>query len=665
MRVRLGYQLSITALFVAVVLAVGLALVSLSFDRARSITRTAALAFIDRVADNTADRVDGQFKGVFDDLEVLRQLRPVETGAILDNLPLYSILAALLRGQQQLYNLYVGYDDGGFIELDALDRAGPPLRAQLGSPPEAEFRLTVIDSPPGTSLRQRFTYYLSPDLTFLSREQRDADYDPRERPWYRGGLQPGASAITDPYVFGAASLVGYTVRAPITQGRRGIAAGDILLGEVDAFIRSQKLGRSGAVFVFNDNGRIVAHSRMSEFLRGRSPDASLDLPRLDQLVAVDIARPLDAWRRGGEAQQIFDAPDGRTYVAAFRLIKTGGSSGLKLAVVAPLDEFFAEIEASRRRLAVVALAFVLLALPIVWWIGSLLSRSMKALARETDRIQRFESAGPGGDVHSIIREIDELGQSVATMRTVVRTFASFVPKRLVQQLVATGDAFRLGGSRREVTILFTDIVGFTNITEKADPEQVMIRTSRYLAVLSAAISEHGGTVDKFVGDAIMAIWNAPSDDSDHVAHACAAVLACREANRKLNAEFQREGWPAYKTRYGLHTGEAVVGTIGTDDRMAYTVLGATVNLAARLEPLNKDYGTEILVSDAVRQRAADRFAFRYVDTIRPKGFATSIQVYELCGELHPAIAENSGRREGTGAVPSEPDGVREEHSPDP
>jgi len=147
------------------------------------------------------------------------------------------------------------------------------------------------------------------------------------------------------------------------------------------------------------------------------------------------------------------------------------------------------------------------------------------------------------------------------------------------------------------------------------------------------ISAHGGHVDKFVGDAIMAIWNAPSDDSDHVAHACSAVLACREANRRLNIEFEREGWPAYRTRYGLHTGEAVVGTIGSDDRMAYTVLGATVNLAARLEPLNKDYGTEIIVSDAIRQQVADRFAFRLIDTITPKGFATSIRIYELLGEL--------------------------------
>jgi adenylate cyclase len=641
MPLRVGYQLSITALFVAVVLAVGLTLVVLSFDRARSITRAAALAFIDRVADHTADRIDGQFKAVRSVLEVLRQLPPVTAGAIVDNAPLYATLAALLRQHGQLYNLYVGYDDGAFIELDALDRAGAAVRAQLSAPDEATFRLTVIDKPPGAPSRVRRTYYLADDLRLVAQAEREADYDPRDRPWYRGGFEPGAAAITDPYLFKGVALTGYTVRAPFAGSRRGIVAGDILLTDADAFLRAQKLGRSGVVFLFDDRGRVIAHPHLSEFVRARSPDAAIDLPRLRQLEAVDIERPLAAWRASGDAQQIFDAPDRRTYVAAFRSIETAGAANLRLAVMAPLDEFFADIEAGRRALLLLALAAVLAALPVVWWIGSVLSRSMRSLALETERIQRFELEGEPGRVRSVIREIDELGRSVSTMRAVLRTFSRFVPKRLVQQLVEKGAALRLGGSRREVTVLFTDIAGFTKIAEKADPEQVMLRTSRYLALLTEAIMAHGGTVDKFVGDAIMAIWNAPADDPDHVVHACGAVLACREANRQLNASFEREGWPAFNTRFGLHVGEAVVGIIGSADRMAYTALGATVNLAARLEPLNKDYGTEILVSAAVRARAAEHFDFRPIDKVTPKGFEAAVEIYELRGVLHPSIVGKS------------------------
>ena len=226
----------------------------------------------------------------------------------------------------------------------------------------------------------------------------------------------------------------------------------------------------------------------------------------------------------------------------------------------------------------------------------------------------------------MIREIDELGRSVATMRTVAETFSRFVPRRLVEKLIETGTPLQLGGTRRQVTLFFSDVVNFTEITEKADPAKVMQYTSRYFAAMSQEIMRNRGTVDKFIGDAIMAIWNAPADDPDHAVNACAGALAFQRANDRLNAEFVREGWPAYRTRCGLHTGDAVVGNIGSEDRMNYTALGATVNLAARLEGLNKNYGTSILVSAALRQRAASRFLFRSVDRISPKGFAEAFEI---------------------------------------
>jgi adenylate cyclase len=215
------------------------------------------------------------------------------------------------------------------------------------------------------------------------------------------------------------------------------------------------------------------------------------------------------------------------------------------------------------------------------------------------------------------------------MRKVVETFSSFVPKRLVQQLIETGTPLGLGGVRREVTILFTDVENFTGLTERADPEQVMSNTSRYFAALSETIMSNKGTVDKFIGDAVMAIWNAPAEDADHVVNGCAAVLACQTANQQLNLAFEREGWPAYRTRFGLHTGNVVVGNVGSADRMNYTVLGASVNLAARLEALNKTYGTTALASEQVRIRADARFLFRSVDRISPKGFAEKFPVFEL------------------------------------
>lgn len=634
-----SFQALVTVLFLGVVLSVGLGLVFLSFDRAKAISRSAAIAYIDRVAQQTADRVEGQFRDARNALEVLRQLPSVQSVHLSDNPRLYAMMAALLRAHLPLYSLYVGFDDGRFIEMDLIARGGANHHDMLSAPPETEFKLTVIDRT-GDDPRVRSTIFLSSDLRVLKSERRQADYDPRERSWYRDAFAPSAGAVTDPYVFADGVSIGYTVRRPVPAGATGVVAGDILLAQTDELLKAQQLGVAGTVFLFDDDGRVIAHPRMNEFLIvPPAPGAGLQVPFLQDVEPVDVDDAIAMWRRGGPARQIFDDSDDRTYVVAFRPILTAENAGLMLAVVSPLDEFFGEIEEERRELIVLTLALVAVALPLVLWLGWLMARSVRSLAAETDRIRRFQFDGSPRPIRSFVREIDDLGRSIATMGTVVQAFARFVPKRLVQQLVASGATLSLGGTRRHVTILFTDITDFTRISENAEPEQVMIFTSRYLARLSDVIMSHGGTVDKFVGDSVMAVWNAPADDPDHVAHACAAVLACHDAIRALNDDFAREGWSPYRTRFGLHTGEAVVGNIGSSDRMSYTVLGAAVNLAARLEALNKQYGTEILVSDTVRHAVEGRFSFRFVDTVQPKGFEAKIAIFELTGATSAALGQ--------------------------
>ena len=635
--VQLGFKTSVIALFVAIVLFIGLALVYMSFARITAVTDAAASQFIGKVAELSADRIGSQFKLVRDNLQVLRALPSVQAGQIEDNPRLIALLAAMLKSNGQLFNLYVGYADGSFIEMDSLDGAGQGTRARLEAPEQSSFRLVTISRSDSAPIRSR-RLFLNPNLQTVRELPGPQDYDPRERPWYKDADRRDGSSLTGPYVFFATGKQGYTVQLPLEDGKGGVVAGDLLLDVAQELLRREQLTPSAVAFLFDDDDRILAHPRMSEML-GR--EVSGAIPRLRESDMAGVVKAIRAWRANGSPEQFFTDPAGRLYAAAFQTIPRSGSANLRLAVVAPVDEFFASILSERRRLFAATLAFVALMVPIVFLIGSLLSRSLRSLADETDRIQRFEpsSAPP---VRSVIREIDELGRSVSTMRTVTETFSHFVPRRLVEKLIETGTALQLGGTRREVTLLFSDVVNFTEITEKADPAQVMKYTSRYFAAMSHEIMARAGTVDKYIGDAIMAIWNAPADDPDHAANACAAALALQRANDRLNAEFEREGWPAYRTRIGLHTGEAVVGNIGSEDRMNYTALGATVNLAARLEGLNKNYGTSILVSSALKQRAGSGFRFRSVDRIKPKGFAGTFEIYELRGDKTSA---GDGERE--------------------
>ncbi|MHC2618785.1 adenylate cyclase [Bradyrhizobium huanghuaihaiense] len=623
----IGFQTSIITVFVSVVLIVGLTLVYLSFERVTVITQKAASSFIEKVAQLGADHVDEQFKNVRDSLDILSGLPSIREADIADNSRLYSLMAAMLRNDPQLFNLYVGYEDGSFIEMDVIDRARPAFRTSLNVDQDAAFRLVVISRTAGAA---PVTQYLSENLIQVAEVAGPRDYDPRQRPWYVEAFRNDKTLLTGPYVFYATGEPGYTLRTPLKEGRRGVVAGDVLLNRFEDMLAEQKLGQSGQAFLLDGSERIVGHPEMNR-LMAEIPERKDDLPEVGALKLPGLVPVIRSWREGGPAQQFFTGASGRTYVAAVHKLETTGSANVRLAMIAPLDEFYAQIIRERRTLFMLALAFVGATLPFAFWLGSLMARPLRNIVQQTDEIQRFEIA-ERPRVHSVITEIEELGRSVFTMRSVVRSFASFIPRQIVRQLIETGSSLRLGGARREVTVLFTDVADFTAKTERADPSQVMIHTSRYFAVMSDEIMRHQGTIDKYIGDAVMAFWNAPADDPDHTVNACRAVLACVVANEALNRDFRREGWPPYDTRFGLHVGDAVVGNIGSSDRMNYTALGATINLASRLEGLNKNYGTRVLASAAVRARAEQAYLFRSVDSIRPKGFAEAIEVSELRGE---------------------------------
>ena len=190
---------------------------------------------------------------------------------------------------------------------------------------------------------------------------------------------------------------------------------------------------------------------------------------------------------------------------------------------------------------------------------------------------------------------------------------------------------KLGGVKQEITLAFTDVRGFTTIAESADPDVPLLQTSRYFAVLTEAFLAEGGTVDKFIGDAVMVFWNAPNLQPDHVVRACRSVLAAKAAGERLNVEFEAEGLQPFFTRFGIHVGEAVVGNVGSTERMNYTALGNNVNLAARLEGLNKQFETAILVSEEVYSRVQDLFIFRAFDAVIAKGMTKETRVFELVG----------------------------------
>lgn len=215
-------------------------------------------------------------------------------------------------------------------------------------------------------------------------------------------------------------------------------------------------------------------------------------------------------------------------------------------------------------------------------------------------------------------------------RQIKHAFSKYVAPAIVEEVLAQPEKLKLGGDRRELTLIFTDLAGFTSISEVMEAEQVAAILNRHLSEMTEIVLRHHGTVDKFIGDAVMAFWGAPIPDQDQSLHAVEAAIEMQEKIAIMRREILAGGGPELCMRIGVHRGECIVGNLGGDNRFDYTAIGDAVNLTSRLEGVNKFYATGILVSESVAKAVAGKVGFRQVDTVRVKGKQLGIGIYTPC-----------------------------------
>jgi adenylate cyclase len=388
-------------------------------------------------------------------------------------------------------------------------------------------------------------------------------------------------------------------------------------------------------FVFNSRGEILAHQDLSlaaplvkESDAGQRGSATLrKAADIENPVLETVVRESLTSTSGESATKRLQI-SGQTYLV--RAEPVGLQLGLDqyIAIAAPVSDFTQYITRMQQRTIITSILILGIFLPLIYLIARRVAAKLGSLAAEADKIRQFDLEDPVR-VESVFVEVHNLSHAFGTMKQAVNVFGRYVPKALVREIVRSGTPPELGGRRQEITVLFTDVSDYTRIAEDTEPEDLMLRTSEYFDALGTVLSQHHGVVDKYIGDAIMALWNTPSRDEDHVAHACAAVLACRDVSRELAKSWTKRDISPFGTRFGLHCGEAVVGNVGGADRMNFTAVGGTINLASRLEALNKLYGTEILVSEGVAGRAGRQFLMRLIDRVQPVGVNTPTDIYEL------------------------------------
>jgi adenylate cyclase len=329
---------------------------------------------------------------------------------------------------------------------------------------------------------------------------------------------------------------------------------------------------------------------------------------------------------------------GEPYLASVMALRGGRTQDWLVGIVVPEAYYLRDFLASRRQMLVAA-GLVMLAIVVAGAIGLRAVRGdLGRLIGATTRLRGFDFAPtPAVSSRTIFRDVAVAAESLEQAKTALRALGKYVPLDLVRQLYEARAEPTLGGTLQDVTILFSDIEGFTTVSEKLPIDTLAVALGRYLEALTTAIHGTGGIIDKYTGDGVMALWNTPTLLPRHPWQACEAALRCEEAAAALFASPAWSGLPAWPTRFGIHRAEVSVGHFGAPDRMSFTAMGDGVNLAARLEGLGKQYGTRMTISASVAGDVADAYLLRRLDRVAVKGKHDGVEVFELLGRAGVAL----------------------------
>lgn len=487
-------------------------------------------------------------------------------------------------------------------------------------------------SRPGHSL---YTYYDTNENLIKQVSKKD-QYDPRARPWFKLAFASGKTAWSNVYVYDEhPAHIGITLVTPVYHANKkphGVFGIDVRLDYLSRYVATQKIGKTGEVFIVDEKGNLIASPQLS------SVDPNIYYK--DGLITIDeVSKPYAAafeqYKKEKQSMFIFNN-DHVDYIASFKKIPSLLEQGWYLGIVDPENDFTRPIrQLQYLYLMIDSLVFVL----GIVLISNLVTRivtPIRKLVRQTAKIKNFELEH-GERIFSRIKEVIDLAEALDAMKVGLRSFQKYVPASLVRQLIKMGEDVRIGGAKRHLAFFFSDIENFTAITEKVESNLLVRQICDYFDALSRIIIDDQGTIDKYIGDSVMAFWGAPAAVQSPCQHAAAAALHCLEKIRVMNQEWQQEGMPALKTRFGIHYGEALVGNIGSSERVNYTALGDVVNTTSRLVSANKLYGTKILVTEVVYEQIKSAYQLRFVDQVVFKGKAESIAIYELIAASSQSI----------------------------
>ena len=535
------------------------------------------------------------------------------------------IFLALLRSHPTLSWIAIGFPDGGFFGA---------LRAA-----DDEIDMVEVKRDPETGVRQqRVDTYMpqSGDVLFRGREITPSDFDATAQTWYKRAVAedgPGWSILSHlPYRDRPAIVTSTPIM--IDREFSGVIAVVVELDRLSQFLAGLHVGKTGTVVVLNHAGKVVA-SAASAVLKqqraGEMPELGTlarDHPMLASMAALFDGNRLSLADLTETRQvQTTDPHDGRKYFVTLSPLKF---NSWVVATVVPADDFLASIERSAMMLLLVLAVLTLTVAAIaILSANRLVAAPLLRIAGQLKYIEGFR-LDRVSRLASPLRELDNLSGALWQMSRGLASFQKYMPTELVRTLVSHGIEARPGGHQQTLTVMFTDIAGYTAISERLG-DNVVPLLAEYLEAVSTAVLNHNGTIDKFIGDGVMAFWGAPLPNERHAIDACAAALECQHLLTLQRRAAEGQGRTPLRMRVGVNTGRMLVGNIGSNERLSYTVIGDPVNVASRLEPLGKLYGADIIIGEDTRSAAGEAIIVRRLDRVAVYGRTGGLVIYELLG----------------------------------
>jgi class 3 adenylate cyclase/ABC-type nitrate/sulfonate/bicarbonate transport system substrate-binding protein len=523
---------------------------------------------------------------------------------------------------------YVSFEDGYHRVVTRIDE--DRRRADPRIPATANWHASYVDAITFALSRVRHRKFFDIWPNQVGKYDVATDIDIRTLPGYQSAKTTHTLAVTEPSINPDTGFPIISLRIPIFRGVEflGCASANITVDVLSRFLdRNRASARSTTFVADRNNGKIIAFPDKQKGVR--IENGKLKIATLADIDDPDMREAHRQRVRTGNDRFVFQSPtNGEDLIAAFTSFPSGFGQPWQVVTLTPIDDFVGTLKATNRLMMVIIIGLTMVELFFIYFASSRLSRPVENVSRQLQAIESLNFDTPARPP-SNIQEIAKLESAASLLRTSLKSFSSFVPLDVVRQLIKSGIPLTLGVEPRFLTVFFSDLENFSSHSETLAPDDLLVHISTYLEEVSSAISEEGGTVDKFIGDGVMAFWNAPVERPDHVLRACAAALRAARRMERVNDVWEAEERPRIHLRIGLNCAKVLVGNVGSSNRLSYTALGDGVNVAARLEGINKLFGTTICISDSIYDHAQADILARPIKRVQVKGRKTEFMIYEL------------------------------------